>query len=172
MPTFLVSHTIPHPALGYLYSSVSLSLIRPQNARAVLAAGCLLGGMDDLCAYAYEACRRSMSVDTISEWLEFVSTIPPADGSSTSDLPPMSVFGQYAERLREEVFHFLVVTLPGLLDAHQSLAPGERPSSPESGSGRDILLQVYSQVPFDLFKAAVESPKFQIGKSVRHSVEY
>jgi len=36
------------------------------------------------------------------------------------------------------------------------------PSAPPSG-GREALLQVYSRVPFDMFKAAVESPQFQIG---------
>ena len=72
-------------ALGYLYSSISLTLIGPENARAVLAAGCLLGGMNDLCAYSYEICRQSMSVETISNWVDFVATIPHTDGSP--DIP-------------------------------------------------------------------------------------
>jgi hypothetical protein len=148
-------------ALGYLYSSVSLSLIRPDNARAVLAAGCLLGGMDDLCQYAYKVCTRSITVDTIGGWLEFIDTIPPpSDGSIASDLPPTSVFGQYAQRLRDDVFHFLVVTLPNVLQVQHS--PSDSPASP-GASGRELLLQIFSRVPFEMFKAAMESPSFHFG---------
>lgn len=149
----------PRVALGYLYSSVSLTLIRPENARAVLAAGCLLGGMDEFCQWAYEACRRSISVESIGSWMEFLDAIPTsADGSTSPDPPPPSVFGFYAQKLRDDVFHFLVVTLPEVLEvqvAQEHVSPGT--------NGRDILLQVYSLVPFEMFKAAVESPTFQIG---------
>ena len=146
-------------ALGYLYSVVSLSLIRPENARAVLAAGCLLGGMDDLCQFAYETCRRSITIETISEWLSFVEAIPPtADGTATPD-STLSVFGQYTLRLREDVFHFLAVILPEILEIH-------KPSQEQTGqTGRDLLLQIYARAPFELFKSAVESPTFQIGRS-------
>ncbi|KIJ04884.1 hypothetical protein PAXINDRAFT_94173, partial [Paxillus involutus ATCC 200175] len=149
-------------ALGYLYSSVSISLIRPENARGVLAAGCLLGGMEDLCGYAYETCRRSISVETITEWLGFVDSIP---SSSDELIGPQqlltSVFAQYAARLREDVFHFLVVTLPNTLQVH-SAAVSESGTS-QGHTSRDTLLQIFSRVPFDMFKAAVESPTFQIG---------
>ncbi|EGN95454.1 hypothetical protein SERLA73DRAFT_60094 [Serpula lacrymans var. lacrymans S7.3] len=148
-------------ALGYLYSSVSLSLIRPENARGVLAAGCLLGGMDDLCGYSYETCRQSFSVDTITEWLEFVHSIPVPDNSGNPDMAVASVFGQYAQRLRDDVFHFLIVTLPSILEVHSSMTPESSPS--EGHGGRDTLLRVFSLVPFEMFKAAVESPTFQIG---------
>ncbi|KAG6831190.1 hypothetical protein H0H92_012330 [Tricholoma furcatifolium] len=147
-------------ALGYLYSAISLNLVRPQNARAVLAAGCLLGGMEDLCRYAYEACRQSISVDTISNWVEFVDSIPTsADGTSTPDLPKTSIFGLYAQRLRDDVFHFLVNTLPEILEVHQP--PSENIAAPGS-HGRDVLLQIYSRVPFEMFKTAVESPSFRV----------
>ena len=148
-------------ALGYLYSAMSLGLINPGNARGALAAGCLLGGMDDLCAYAYEICKRSMNVHTISEWLKFLEPAPAsADGISPTDPPSTSVFGTYAERLRSEVFNYLVVTLPNLLEV-QAPVPAEAVSS--GPSGRDTLLQIFSLVPFDMFKAAIESPTFQIG---------
>ncbi|PPQ81216.1 hypothetical protein CVT25_015740 [Psilocybe cyanescens] len=146
-------------ALGYLYSAISLNLIRPENSRAVLAAGCLLGGMDELSQYAYNVCRRSMSVETIGGWVEFIDAIPSnTDGAATSDLPSTSVFGQYAQRLRDDVFHFLVVTLPEVLEVQR---PAQDPSS--GPSGRDVLLQIYSRVPFEMFKSAVESPTFLIG---------
>lgn len=158
----LIAHFL---ALGYLYSSVSLRLIRPDNARAVLAAGCLLGGMDDLCQFAYETCRQSINVNTIGSWLEFVDTLPPSspDGSSTPDIPPVTVFGHFAQRIRDDVFHFLVVTLPEVLEVHTT--PDSVPSTPSGSgpSGREVLLQIFSRVPFEMFKAAVESPTFNIG---------
>jgi hypothetical protein len=91
--------------------------------------------------------------------VEFIDTIPSsADGSTTPDLPKTSIFGLYAQRLRDDVFHFLVDTLPEILEVQQS------DSSPSSGpSGRDVLLQVYSRVPFEMFKTAVESPAFRLG---------
>lgn len=147
-------------ALGYLYSTISLNLIRSENSRAVLAAGCLLGGMDELCRYAYGVCRQSMSVETIGGWLEFVDTMPPqTDGTITPELPSTSIFGQYAQTLRDDVFHFLVVTLPEVLEVQR---PHQEPSS--GPSGRDVLLQIYSRVPFEMFKSAVESPTFVIGQ--------
>jgi len=152
-----VSHEGFAIALGYMYSSASLGLIHEKNCRAVLASAHLLGGMDDLCAYAYEACRRSISVDTIDDWLQFIDTIPlPSDGSSTPQLPQTSVFGPYGQRLRDDVFNFLVITLPQSLDIQPD-------SSSSTKSGRDVLLQIFSHVPFDLFKTAMESPAFEIG---------
>lgn len=147
-------------ALGYLYSSISLNLIRSENARAVLAAGCLLGGMEDLCQYAYEVCRRSLSVETIGAWLDFIDAIPPppSNGSASPEAVP-TVFGHFAQRLREDVFHFLVVTLPEVLEVRQP----PQPDAVAGSTGRDVLLQVYAQVPFEMFKTAVESPTFNIG---------
>ncbi|KXN82572.1 BTB/POZ domain-containing protein 2 [Leucoagaricus sp. SymC.cos] len=147
-------------ALGYLYSSVSMSMIQASNARAVLAAGCLLGGMEDLCAFAYDVCRRSLSVETIDQWLLFVNSIPSSgDGSGTPDLPQSSVFGLYAQKLRDDVFQFLV-TLPDILE---NTPPQDASSGSVASNARDVLLQVYSRVPFELFKSAVESPMFRIG---------
>lgn len=153
-------------ALGYLYSPASLALIRPENARGVLAAGCLLGGMDDLCNYAYDVCRQAINLDTIASWLALVDTIPP-DGAETPEAPPRppSIFGSYAQRFRSDVLQFLIVTLPASLDSGDLLAPSrsDPASLPSTPSGRDTLLRVFSQTPFDIFKEAVESPAFQIG---------
>ncbi|KAG6330627.1 hypothetical protein ID866_8463 [Astraeus odoratus] len=149
------------PALGYLYSSVSISLIRPDNARGILAAGCLLGGMDDLCAYAYETCKQSINLETINEWLEFIESIPGSDGSLSPEQTLTSVFGQYAQRLRDDVFHFLVDTLPNVLGLNSSTI--SESGLPQEKTGRETLLRIFSLVPFDMFKAAVESPAFQIG---------
>jgi hypothetical protein len=150
-------------ALGYLYSPASIALIRPENARGVLAAGCLLGGMDDLCNYTYDVCCRAINLDTIASWLALVDTIPP-DSAETPESPP-SIFGCYAPRFRSDVLHFLIVTLPASLDSGDLLAPSrsDPASLPSTPSGRDTLLRVFSQTPFDIFKAAVESPAFQIG---------
>jgi len=153
-------------ALGYLYSPASLALIQPENARGVLAAGCLLGGMDDLCNYAYDVCSQTINLDTIVSWLALVDTIP-SDGAETPDSPPLpsSIFGCYAQRFRSDVLHFLMVTLPASLDSGDLLAPSrsDPASLPSAPSGRDTLLRIFSQTPFDMFKEAVESPAFQIG---------
>lgn len=146
-------------ALGFLYSSISLNLVRSENARAVLAAGCLLGGTEELCSFAYDVCRQSLSVETIGGWLEFIdSTTVSTDGSVTPDISS-TVFGHYAQRLRDDVFHFLVVTLPEVLEVAQRAGQ----ESNVNPAGRDVLLQVYSQVPFEMFKTAVESQTFEIG---------
>ena len=74
-----------------------------------------------------------------------------------------SVFGIYAQRLRDDIFNYLVMTLPNVLEVH-STSPVESNLS-QGASGRDTLLRVFSLVPFDMFKTAVESPAFQIGTS-------
>ena len=133
--------------------------------------------MEELCNYTYEMCRQSISVDNISVWLDFVETIPtPSDGSSTPIEPQhlapprTAVFGPYADRLKNDVFHFLVVTLPNILNINGISSPAtpRGDSSHPSDAGRDTLLQVFSRVPFDLFKAAIESPTFQIGQWHHH----
>ena len=130
-------HLFGVPALGYLYSSVSLNNLTPANARAVLSAGCLLGGMEDLCGYAYQACRDSITVDSINEWIEFVDSLAPGDGTATpsevSHRP--SILGPYSVQLRNDVFNFLVGQLPNILDVHSS-----------TGSGRDTLLGIFSHL--------------------------
>ncbi|EIN07815.1 hypothetical protein PUNSTDRAFT_144335 [Punctularia strigosozonata HHB-11173 SS5] len=155
-------------ALGYLYSPISFNLVRAENARGVLAAGCLLGGVEELCTYAYEACRQSITVETIDSWLAFSDLGPtPSSALSSPSTPtmdltphpqlPPTIFGLYAHRLRDDVFNFLVVQLPQILGVN----PGTGASP--NADGRATLLQIYARVPFDLFKAAVESPTFQIG---------
>jgi hypothetical protein len=137
--------------------------------------------MEELCEYAYEACRQSITQTTINEWLESVESInytPSQNGSASPQVNAQSitlttsVFGPYAQRLRHDVFEYLVVTLPTTLNIQQrgpangTVSPSPESPSPSSphGSGRDALLEIFSRVPFDLFKAAVESPTFQIGE--------
>lgn len=136
--------------------------------------------MHDLCEHAYGACRQSITQATIREWLEFVKSIsctPPQNGSASPQVnvqsitSTTSVFGPYAQRLRNDVLEYLVVTLPAALNIFQSdqtngaASPTSESHSPSSqdGSGRDALLDVYSWVPFDLFKTAIESPNFGFG---------
>jgi len=137
--------------------------------------------MQELCEYAYEACRQSITQSTIIEWLEFVEAVsytPPQNEPASPSVnvqpltPTTSVFGPYAPRLRHDVLEYLVVTLPAVLNIHQrdpangTVSPSPESPSPSSqyGPGRDTLLDIFSRVPFDLFKTAVESPTFQIGK--------
>jgi hypothetical protein len=100
-----------------------------------------------------------MNVDNIAEWLKFVdSPSTSSDGLSPTDMHSTSVFGVYAQRLKDDIFNYLVVTLPNVLGIHSSPA-----TELDQGSNRDTLLRVFSVVPFDMFKSAVESPAFQIG---------
>ena len=122
------------------------------NCRAVLAAGCLLGGMEDLCHFAYEMCRDSISLETIDEWLDFVQHVSPGDGTASPSVVPVQ--HHYAPRLRTDVFNFLV-ELPTTLEVQ---TPG--------GNGREMLLQVFTRIPFEFFKGAIESPTFQIGECI------
>jgi len=158
-------------ALGYLYSSVSMAHLTPENARSVLAAACLLGGMDDLCMASYEMCRDSISVETIQDWLHFLDD--PSSQSSPSSVPgtptvetsPSAVLGPYGKRLRDDVFSFLVVSLPAALQAFPPPSIPRPPAAdgPNPESGLDVLLRIYTALPFDLFKHAVESPAFPVG---------
>lgn len=126
------------------------------NCRTVLAASCLLGGMDDLCHVAYDMCRESISIETIDEWLDFVQHVSPGDGAASPSVVPVQ--HHYAPRLRSDVFNFLV-ELPTTLDAQNP-----------DGNGREILLKVFSRIPFEFFKGAIESPIFQIGECLTTSV--
>ncbi|KAG8989106.1 hypothetical protein FRB95_001843 [Tulasnella sp. JGI-2019a] len=155
-------------ALGYLYSSASMGHLTPDNSRSVLAAACFLGGMDDLAAAAYEMCRSNISAETIQDWLQLLdepssspspsSSIP---GTPTMETSPAAVLGLYGKRLRDDVFSFLVVTLPVSLHAFpphlQKAADGA------TETGQEVLIRIYSVLPFDVFKHAVESPAFPVG---------
>lgn len=141
----------------------------------------MLGGMDDLCAYAYQACKDSITVETINEWINFVNSLPSSSDGTASppELPRTSIFGPYEAQLRNDVFHFLVVTLPTILDIHQVQQQQQqpqpqqqqsvKPANMNSGQGRETLLQIFSRVPFDFFKNAIESPMFQIGNAFNFS---
>ncbi|KAG9019599.1 hypothetical protein FRB90_000063 [Tulasnella sp. 427] len=163
-------------ALGYLYSSISLRLITPQNALSVLASACLLGGMDDLCARAYEACKEHITPETINEWIQFLD-VPPSPSPSNPSTPigmspvatspitpslelfgPTAILGPYARRLCDDLLTFITATLPKTLQAFPA-----KPSTADSESGHDALLRIYSTLPFHIFKLAVESSNFPVG---------
>lgn len=169
-------------ALGYLYSSISLRLITPQNALSVLASACLLGGMEDLCAHAYEACKEHITLETINDWIQFMDVPPPSSPSNPSTpvgmspvatspstpalelIGPTAILGPYARRLRDDILGFIVSTLPQTLEAFPSYS--HHPSKPPAAnteSGYDTLLRIYSTLPFHVFKHAVESPGFPVG---------
>ena len=128
---------IPAVALSYLYSADAMYKITAANARGVLAAACLLGGMDDLCNQAYHVARQSIGVDTISEWVDYVETLPRSNGSGTtspaSSQQQPSILGPFATALRDEVYNFLIVQLPSELDL-------------QSDEGRTVLLNVFAQL--------------------------
>lgn len=138
-------------------------MLNPHNARAVLAAACFLGGLQDLCTYAYETCRNAISLETIDDWLRFVETLPqPPEEGGPADVPA-SIFGPYAAQLRGDILQFLVTTLPRNLQAFQTIDGATHTLNGRS-AGFDALLHVYTRVPFDMFKQAVESPELPVGK--------
>jgi len=157
-------------ALGYLYSSASMGHLTLENSRSVLAAASLLGGMDDLCMASYEICRDTISTETIQEWLHLLDdhSSPPTStpGTPVAEVAggPAVILGPYGKRLREDVFSFLVVTLPVSLQAFPS--PSQRTAAVGGAmaeSGLEALLRIYAMLPFDVFKLAVESPAFPVG---------
>lgn len=135
-------------ALSYLYSSKALHEIQPSNAREALAAACLLGGMDELCSYSYEMCVRSLTPESIDEWIKFVDGMP-----SSQEAAEAHLLGQYAPKLQQRVFDYLVKTLPDVLL--------------QAADGRSKLVHIYSGAPFDIFKAALESTSFKTGAIAR-----
>ncbi|KAG9124146.1 hypothetical protein FRC07_012652 [Ceratobasidium sp. 392] len=144
-------------ALGYLYSPYQVGLVNPSNARSIVAAACLLGGMPELADIAFDCCRASISPSTIVDWVNFVESMPPGPPPDATPAYPQgqtSVFGPYLAQFRDLVYGYLIVTLPNVL---QAFVAGEQ------GSGWDELLSVYSQLPFDTLKQAVESPAFPAG---------
>lgn len=145
-------------ALGYLYSPYQVGLVNPSNARSVVAAACLLGGMPELADIAFECCRASISASTIVDWVNFVESMPPPnppDATPTYPQGQTSVFGPYLAQFRDLVYTYLIVTLPNVLQAFTPV---------EDGSGWDELLAIYTQLPFETLKQAIESTAFPAGE--------
>ncbi|KAH7107436.1 hypothetical protein BKA62DRAFT_667571 [Auriculariales sp. MPI-PUGE-AT-0066] len=140
------------------FDIASLEAVHPANARSVLAAACLLGGMDELTNYAYQLALSSLSADTIPDWLDFLDSLP-AEGDGT-------VFGPYAKQMREDVFHFLVISLPIALDAFPSSEVPSSPVTPVMGkstgishSDRTPCCRFSPQARFKFAKRAIELRK-------------
>jgi hypothetical protein len=154
-------------ALGYLYSYQATSILSQANARSVLACACLLGGMDDLCKRAYQVCKESIRVDTIEDWLvwidahrsPFAAHSPSASATSTPRSPSpssaqhelssnavaaASIYGPYAQMIREDVLNFLIMTLPTIL-----FADNESSRSDFTSEAMEALLRIFSRVSFD-----------------------
>jgi hypothetical protein len=144
-------------ALGYLYSFQAIKVVTQANARQTLASACLLGGMDDLCTYAFNVCRESIRGDTIEDWLSWVDshqspfaphspdTSAPSTPRSISpqpnqDISTSSIYGPYAQLLRDAVLDFLVLSLPSILVAENEATGGD---------WQEPLLRIFSRVSFD-----------------------
>lgn len=85
------------------------------------------------------------------------SPSPTSPGSASPATATTSIFGPYGSRLRDDVFQFLVVALPEQLAVTNGTA--------NSAATTKTLTDVYARLPFEYFKAAVESPEFPIGTS-------
>lgn len=108
--------------------------------------------MDELCSLAYQQCRESINIETVQDWIQFVEGLPgSSDGTQTPSeamLRP-TVLGPYAAQLRADVLDFLVSTLPKLCG--------------NTSEGRTAMLNIFAHVPFEFFKATIETPAFEIG---------
>ena len=157
-------------AIGYLYSYQASVALTQTNARAVLAAACLLGGVNDLCERAYHVCKDSIRVDSIEDWLKWVddhsspfrshspsssavSTPRSPSPQSAQEVPVASIYGPYAQMLRDDVLEFLTVSLPSIL-----LADSETSKTEMSGDATEALLRVFSRVPFDSQSTPTQTP--------------
>jgi hypothetical protein len=113
--------------------------------------------MDELCAHALAVCRESINVETISDWLSWIDglhgpAVPSTPSSSAVSTPisatpppaqeiPMStIYGPYAQILRNDVFDFLTSTLPAQLQAAADEG-GEEPT--------EALLGIFATASFE-----------------------
>lgn len=62
--------------------------------------------------------------------------------------------------------NFIIVDLPAHLHAFSTepSSPGPSGNGAAPADGMEILLNVYSRIPFDIFKTAVESPALGVGE--------
>ncbi|EJU05349.1 hypothetical protein DACRYDRAFT_103838 [Dacryopinax primogenitus] len=160
-------------ALGFLYASVSLQLVTPQNALSVLASACYLGGMEDMAAHAYAVCKSGISLETLPTWMQFVSSISNDDIDAKGSLScreknrsseHRSILGDYGERLKDDVMHYFIAVLPIELGTFEPRATVASPNtstpaaSPGRPSGYNVYLHLYTSLPFTIFKLCIESP--------------
>lgn len=113
--------------------------------------------MPELADIAFDCCRASISPSNIVDWVHFLESMPPVHPPDATPAYPQgqtSVFGPYLAQFRDLVYGYLMITLPGVLQAF---------TASEEGGGWDELLSIYSQLPFDTLKHAVESPAFPAG---------
>ncbi|KAL1409555.1 hypothetical protein Q8F55_003540 [Vanrija albida] len=156
-------------AIQHLYHP-STHIVTPENARSVLAAAYLFGGMPELVQHAYSVASESISASNVVDyvhWLDAGSRRPAANGfafgsvGAPAPAPPSGVwadpatapYGEWSARLRSDVLTFLIRTLPAQLHA----------SGGEGTLATDArLLAAYAPLPFDLFKHCVEAPELPI----------
>ncbi|KAK7054955.1 hypothetical protein VNI00_003418 [Paramarasmius palmivorus] len=137
---------LPRPtALGYLYSSISLNLVAYWEVWIIYANTPTRPAGDQ-----YLSIPLILGLNLLSLYHHRVAKVhllylPPGYSDITHNVCVTTSF------------HFLVVSLPEVLEISS-------PSGPAQGtSNREVLLQIFSRVPFDMFKEAIESPNFQIG---------
>ncbi|KAL7423934.1 hypothetical protein Q5752_001519 [Cryptotrichosporon argae] len=163
--------------IHHLYTP-SLHLVNATNARAVLATSYTLSGLPDLVAHAYAVVRASIDASTVTDYVRWLSrptgpsvSAPNGNGylehngtyGGAPEQPQQPVedwenagapYGEWSERLKQDVLDFLLHTLPAQLAASS-------PSTPLHASS--VLLATYVALPFALFKHVVESPALPIG---------
>ncbi|KAI9632449.1 uncharacterized protein MKK02DRAFT_40752 [Dioszegia hungarica] len=160
-----------HTCIHHLYNP-AFHLVTALNARAVLATSLQFGGIPELVHHAYTVARDSISADTLSDWIGWISATsvsPISNGYGYSDAPPVGSgngeeawedlaggeggwygrYGEYSDRLKQDILDYLTITLP-------SSPPPASESTPPTPLAH--LLPYYTPLPFPLFKRVVESP--------------
>ncbi|OXG45507.1 hypothetical protein C359_00192 [Cryptococcus neoformans Bt120] len=154
-----------HIVLQHLYNP-SMNLVYPQNARAVLATAFLFGGMPELIHHAYLVIRDSLDAKNVVDlvyWLEASSDSSAVyDGQTPSRNhredsvkawlgDPYPRYGEWTIRLRHDAVNYLLHSLPEQVIKENKFNALDDP-----------LSITYAHLPYELFKALVESPELPI----------
>lgn len=139
-------------------------MIGESNARDVLATAEFLG-LAELASVAYEYCKASINVETITSWIEWCDSRDQRSSSSAlvngfggdrasspavqaagwgSAEPPNSA--DYVARLKGDIYAFITSTLSSQTS----------PTDPR-------FLGIFTILPFDLFKKCIEDPNLSLG---------
>ncbi|KAK9897804.1 hypothetical protein P389DRAFT_169819 [Cystobasidium minutum MCA 4210] len=134
-------------AIGYLYSSRSLSHVNSANAPSVLLAAILLQ-ITDLANRALVLCKEAIQSVSLPEevqnWNAYLTSL------SNGVAGKMGV--AYEQELSASLYDRLSNTLPKSLHAFDPQAPAT-----QQGAAQSLLQRVYAVLPFEMFKSVLES---------------
>jgi len=138
-------------AIGFLYSNRSLAHVAASNAPAVLSASVLLQ-IPKLAKSALRMCKDSIESTVrpqeVNHWIAYLASVEQSSPSGAA----------YWNELRSALMTRLVSSLPHSLHAFSTSTP-----PPQQTEALSILQHIYAVLPFELFKAVLESPRLGVG---------